>query len=69
MGLFVIFLGCFGKQKICFYKLTVPYKTQEPLAPEIVHKLVEDKQGSITLKAYMYTYAGISQLRFNMHSM
>ncbi|KAI8543779.1 hypothetical protein RHMOL_Rhmol08G0244900 [Rhododendron molle] len=41
----------------------------ESLAPEILHKLAEHKHGSITLKAYMYTYAGITQLRFNVHSM
>ncbi|KAI8553770.1 hypothetical protein RHMOL_Rhmol05G0042000 [Rhododendron molle] len=41
----------------------------EPLGSEILEKLAQEKEGTITLKAYMYTYAGISQLRFNVHSM
>ncbi|KAG5521128.1 hypothetical protein RHGRI_033623 [Rhododendron griersonianum] len=41
----------------------------EPLGLEILQKLADEKEGDITLKAYMYTYAGITQLRFNVHSM
>ncbi|KAG5550810.1 hypothetical protein RHGRI_015689 [Rhododendron griersonianum] len=35
---------------------------QESLAPDILAKLAEEREGTITLKAYMYTYAGITQL-------
>ncbi|KAI8543191.1 hypothetical protein RHMOL_Rhmol08G0198700 [Rhododendron molle] len=41
----------------------------ESLSPELLHKLSEPKDSKITLRAYMYTYAGISQLRFTVHSM
>ncbi|KAI8533623.1 hypothetical protein RHMOL_Rhmol10G0023600 [Rhododendron molle] len=49
-------------------KIALPALGQS-LAPEILHKLAEHKHGSITPKAYMYTYAGITQLKFNVHSM
>lgn len=42
---------------------------QQPLSPEFLDKLAEPKRCSITLKAYMYSYAGIAQCRFNVHSM
>ncbi|XP_058198305.1 replication protein A 70 kDa DNA-binding subunit B-like [Rhododendron vialii] len=41
----------------------------QPLSPELLDKLAEPKRSDITLKAYMYDYAGIAQCRFNVHSM
>ncbi|KAI8527908.1 hypothetical protein RHMOL_Rhmol12G0110300 [Rhododendron molle] len=43
--------------------------TPDSLSPELLDKLAEPKKCSITLKAYMYNYAGIAQCRFNVHSM
>lgn len=42
---------------------------QQPLSPEFLDKLAEPKRCSITLKAYMYSYAAIAQCRFNVHFM
>lgn len=42
---------------------------QGQLALPILHKLAEPKKCLITLKAYMHNYAGISQLKFNVHTM
>ncbi|KAG5531241.1 hypothetical protein RHGRI_026006 [Rhododendron griersonianum] len=41
----------------------------QPLSPEFLDKLAEPKRCNITLKVYMYSYAGIAQCRFNVHSM
>ncbi|KAI8537961.1 hypothetical protein RHMOL_Rhmol09G0063900 [Rhododendron molle] len=41
---------------------------QEPLAHELLEKLAQPKKYAITLKAYMYNYAGISQCKFNVHA-
>ncbi|XP_058221293.1 uncharacterized protein LOC131331389 [Rhododendron vialii] len=40
-----------------------------PLSPELLDQLAEPKRCNITLKAYMNTYAGISQCKFNVYSM
>ncbi|KAI8537959.1 hypothetical protein RHMOL_Rhmol09G0063900 [Rhododendron molle] len=40
----------------------------EPLAHELLEKLAQPKKYAITLKAYMYNYAGISQCKFNVHA-
>ncbi|KAI8524964.1 hypothetical protein RHMOL_Rhmol13G0190600 [Rhododendron molle] len=41
----------------------------DPLSPKLLNKLAEPKKCDITLKAYMYTYAGIAQCKSNVHSM
>ncbi|KAI8574823.1 hypothetical protein RHMOL_Rhmol01G0383400 [Rhododendron molle] len=55
-----------------FLKLLINITSTAPgesLPTELLHKLSEPKNSSITLRAYMYTYVGISQLRFTVHSM
>ncbi|KAG5524371.1 hypothetical protein RHGRI_031135 [Rhododendron griersonianum] len=34
----------------------------------VLHKLSEPKECTITLKAHMYNYAGVSQIKFKVHS-
>ncbi|KAI8534345.1 hypothetical protein RHMOL_Rhmol10G0082800 [Rhododendron molle] len=41
---------------------------QEPLRPEILHKLAEHKHASITLKAYMYTPEILHKLAEHKHA-
>ncbi|KAI8542809.1 hypothetical protein RHMOL_Rhmol08G0168300 [Rhododendron molle] len=43
--------------------------TWAPLSLELLDQLAEPKRCNITLEAYMNTYAGISQCRFNVYSM
>ncbi|KAI8533494.1 hypothetical protein RHMOL_Rhmol08G0255800 [Rhododendron molle] len=45
---------------------TVP---NAPLSPELLDQLAEPKRCNVTLKAFMHTYAGISQCKFNVYSM
>ncbi|XP_058217257.1 uncharacterized protein LOC131328317 [Rhododendron vialii] len=40
-----------------------------PLSLELLDQLAEPKKCNVTLKAYMSTYAGISQCRFSVYSM
>ncbi|KAI8534732.1 hypothetical protein RHMOL_Rhmol10G0119700 [Rhododendron molle] len=42
---------------------------KESLPTELLNRLSEAKNNNITLRAYMYTCAGISQLKFTVHSM
>ncbi|KAF7143617.1 hypothetical protein RHSIM_Rhsim05G0146500 [Rhododendron simsii] len=48
---------------------SITIDTPNPLSLELLDKLAEPKKCSITLKAYMYNYAGIAHCRFNVHSM
>lgn len=59
----------YPSQKLhCNKNLIHDSSIQEPLPVELLHSLAQIKTCNITLKAYTYTYAGISQCRFSVHS-
>ncbi|XP_058210401.1 replication protein A 70 kDa DNA-binding subunit B-like [Rhododendron vialii] len=51
-----------------FYNITATDAIDGQLALPVLHMLAEPKKCIITLKAYMHNYAGISQLKFNVHA-
>ncbi|KAI8564328.1 hypothetical protein RHMOL_Rhmol03G0172000 [Rhododendron molle] len=51
------------------YSITPADAMNGQLALPMLHKLGEPKKCIITLKAYIYNYTGLSQIKFNLHSM
>ncbi|KAI8567429.1 hypothetical protein RHMOL_Rhmol02G0121500 [Rhododendron molle] len=50
------------------YNLTAADLIDGQVLLPVLHKLSEPKEATITLKAHMYNYAGVSQIKFKVHS-